>query len=98
MNPEEPDSVIRVTWNLGCTGKFIWPLPDKGLRKRIHRVAAPTLIIWGKQDSLVPPIYAEEFKTLIPHARVEMIDKAGHMAPLEQPAMIAQLVRDFVKS
>jgi pimeloyl-ACP methyl ester carboxylesterase len=98
MNPEEPDSVIRVTWNLGCTGKFIWPLPDKGLRKRIHRVAAPTLIIWGKQDNLTPPVYAEEFKTLIPHARVEMIDKAGHMAPLEQPAMIAQLVRDFVKS
>jgi pimeloyl-ACP methyl ester carboxylesterase len=98
MNPEEPDSVIRVTWNLGCTGKFIWPLPDKGLRKRIHRVAAPTLIIWGKQDNLVPPVYAEEFKTLIPHARVEMIDKAGHMAPLEQPATIAQMVRDFVKS
>src|SRR6266851_2000356 len=97
MNPEEPDSVIRVTWNLGCTGKFIWPLPDKGLRKRIHRVAAPTLIIWGKQDNLVPPVYAEEFKTLIPHARVEMIDNAGHMAPLEQPATIAQMVRDFVK-
>ncbi len=97
MNPEEPDSVIRVTWNLGCTGKFIWPLPDKGLRKRIHRVAAPTLIIWGKQDALMPPVYAEEFKTLIPHARVEMIDKAGHMAPLEQPATIAQMVRDFVK-
>jgi pimeloyl-ACP methyl ester carboxylesterase len=97
MNPEQPDSVIRVTWNLGCTGKFIWPLPDKGLRKRIHRVAAPTLIIWGKQDALTPPVYAEEFKTLIPHARVEMIDKAGHMAPLEQPATIAQMVRDFVK-
>ena len=29
------------------TGKIVWPIPDKGLKKRIHRMAALTLIIWG---------------------------------------------------
>ena len=31
----------RPTWAMGSTGKFIWPIPDKGLKKRIHRVGAP---------------------------------------------------------
>ena len=65
-NFEDPDSIVRLTWALACTGKFIWPIPDKGLNKRIHRITAPTLIIWGKQDGLTPPLYANEFARLIP--------------------------------
>ena len=96
-NFEDSDSMIRLLWNQGCTGKFIWPLPDKGLRKRIHRIAAPTLIVWARQDGLTPPVYAQEFARLIPNSRVEMVDKAAHMAPLEQPEAIAKLVREFLK-
>jgi pimeloyl-ACP methyl ester carboxylesterase len=95
MNLEEPDSIIRVTWALGCTGKFIWPIPDKGLRKRIHRIAVPTLIIWGKDDGLTKPVYAEEFHKLIPGSRVELVADAAHMVPLEQPATMANLIREF---
>ncbi|MBE3603246.1 hypothetical protein IMX07_06375, partial [bacterium] len=43
------------------------------------------------------PVYAEEFKKLIPNARVELIDKAAHMTPLEQPAALAKMVREFLK-
>ncbi|MGH7419246.1 MAG: alpha/beta hydrolase, partial [Candidatus Rokuibacteriota bacterium] len=38
---------IRLAWAMGTTGKFIWPIPDKGLKKRIHRVKAPALLVWG---------------------------------------------------
>jgi len=96
MNPEEADSVIRVMWALACTGKFIWPIPDKGLRKRIHRIVAPTLIIWGEQDGLTKPVYAEEFHQLIRGSSVALVANAAHMAPLEQPATVANLVRDFL--
>ena len=48
---EPPDAAIaarvRLMWAMGATSKFIWPIPDKGLKKRIHRVSAPTLIVWG---------------------------------------------------
>jgi pimeloyl-ACP methyl ester carboxylesterase len=47
---------VGLTWAMGATGKFIWPIRDKGLKKRIHRVKAPTLLIWGAEDRLVPPI------------------------------------------
>jgi pimeloyl-ACP methyl ester carboxylesterase len=89
---------VQLMWAMGATGKFIWPLPDKGLKKRIHRVKAPALVLWGKDDRLVPPIYAEEFLKRLPDARAEMIVGAGHAPHLEQPETVARIVRDYLKS
>jgi pimeloyl-ACP methyl ester carboxylesterase len=88
---------VRFMWSMGATGKFIWPLPDKGLKKRIHRVTAPTLLVWGKEDRLVPPVYADEFARRIPGARVQTVD-GGHIAHLEQPEAIGRVVRDFLSA
>lgn len=100
--PEEEkarqDAQIRVTWSLACTGKFIWPIPDKGLKKRIHRIASPTLIVWGKHDRLVPPVYAQEFADRIAGSRVEMFDQAAHVPQLEQLGKVSTAVRDFIQS
>jgi pimeloyl-ACP methyl ester carboxylesterase len=84
-------------WSLACTGKFVWPIPDKGLKKRIHRIAAPTLIIWGAADQVIAPAYAHEFAGRIAGARVELIDHAGHLPHLEQPHVVARLVRGFLE-
>ncbi len=96
--PDDPESIIRVTWALGCSSKFSWPLPDKGLKKRIHRITAPTLILWGKNDGLTPPVYADEFAKRISGSKVEMDDKAAHMLPVEQPATTARLISAFAKA
>jgi pimeloyl-ACP methyl ester carboxylesterase len=87
---------IRLMWSMGSTGKFIWPLPDKGLKKRIHRVKAPTLVVWGKEDRLVPPVYADEFARRIAGARVQTVGDAGHAPHLEQPETVARMVREFL--
>lgn len=96
-SPADAEAMIRTHWALGVTGKYCWPLPDKGLRKRIHRITAPTLILWGKQDKLTPPVYAREFANLIKGAKVEMVDKASHMLPVEQAQAAARLVADFAR-
>jgi pimeloyl-ACP methyl ester carboxylesterase len=101
--PDEPDAGAlartRLTWAMGSTGKFIWPIPDKGLKKRIHRVAAtPTLLVWGESDRLVPRVYADEFARRLTHARKEIVTGAGHAPHLEQPAATARLVAGFMKS
>ncbi|HEV8308433.1 MAG TPA: alpha/beta hydrolase [Methylomirabilota bacterium] len=97
---QDPEAVamarVRLVWAVGASGKFLWPLPDKGLKKRIHRVTAPTLLVWGKEDRLVPPIYGEEFARRLPGARVEIVDQAGHAPHLEHPEAVARLVRDFL--
>ena len=57
--------------------KFLWPIPDRGLKKRAYRIAAPTLVLWGASDKLIPPVYASEFKKHIRNSRVHMIKEAG---------------------
>ena len=98
--PEDPDARVMarvgLQWAMGATGKFLWPIPDKGLKKRIHRIQVPTLVVWGKEDRVVPPIYAEEFVRRIPGARAETVDQAGHAPHLEQPDAVVRLVRGFL--
>ena len=86
---------VRLTWTMGATGKFTWPIPDKGLKKRIHRVTAPTLLVWGKEDRLVPPVYADEFARRLGDARVQTVDGAAHAPHLEQPERVARMIREF---
>ncbi|HEX4106959.1 MAG TPA: alpha/beta fold hydrolase [Solirubrobacteraceae bacterium] len=98
--PEDPElageAMIAFAWALGCTGKFLWPIPDRGLHKRLHRVSAPTLVVWGAEDQLIVPAYAEEFRSRISGAQVETIADAGHMLQQEQPEATASVVAEFL--
>jgi pimeloyl-ACP methyl ester carboxylesterase len=83
--PEEAlEQAVAGIWTFGCMAKFLWPVPDRGLRKRLHRVTAPTLIMWGEDDRLIPVAYAEEFGRLIPHSRVEVVPDCGHIPQVER--------------
>jgi pimeloyl-ACP methyl ester carboxylesterase len=92
------ETQIQLMWSLACTAKFIWPIPDKGLKKRLHRIKAPALIVWGKQDGINPPVYAGEFADRIKNSRVELIDNAGHVPHLEQMATVSDLIGGFLKT
>jgi pimeloyl-ACP methyl ester carboxylesterase len=98
--PEDPEAAISMqaglVWAMGCTGKFVWPIPDRGLRKRLHRVDVPTLILWGEHDRLVPAGYANEFGDLIDGSEVHIIPDAGHIPQLEQTERTLALVQDFL--
>lgn len=78
----------------GMAGKLLFPIPDRGLSDRIHRIKARTLLIWGEHDKLIPPVYAQAFQQKIAGARLEMIKDAGHMVNYEKPdAVIAALAK-----
>jgi len=96
-DPGDVDAVIKFKWTLACVAKFIWPIPDKGLKKRLGRIKAPTLIVWGTQDKLIPPVYANEFASRITGAKVELIDGASHMLEIENTAAVANAVTSFLK-
>ncbi len=92
------DMQIQIMWSLACTAKFVWPIPDKGLKKRLHRIRAPTFIIWGKRDGIAAPIYADEFAAKIANAHVELVENAGHLPHLEQMQTVSALVTGFLDS
>ena len=100
--PEDPQqravAMADAVWAMGATGKFVWPIPEKGLEKRMHRITAPTLIIWGKDDGLISSAYAQEFADRIADSRVEIIEGCGHVPQWEQLDTTRRLVLDFLKN
>jgi pimeloyl-ACP methyl ester carboxylesterase len=75
----------------------MWPLPDRGLVRRLRRIKALTLVVWGEKDKLAPSQYADDFVANIPDARAEFIPDAGHMAPYERLKDFVALVTDFLR-
>jgi len=92
----DPDLALESYRCLASAGKFLWPLPDKGLKKRIHRVKLPTLIVWGASDGLIPTAYAEAFHDAIPGSQLAVLNGAGHLPMLEQREAFVDTVRRFL--
>ncbi len=88
---------VECTKRFSTASKFLWPIPDRGLKKRAYRIAAPTLLIWGESDRTVPPAYAGEFQSRIANCRLQTIREAGHMVMYEQPAEFCRVVTEFFK-
>jgi pimeloyl-ACP methyl ester carboxylesterase len=59
-------------------------------------VPTPTLVVWGREDRIVPPGCAEQYARALPAARVVQLDGAGHFVDMEQPDTLAKLVAQFV--
>ena len=81
---------------MAMAGKILFPVPNRRVSKRLYRLTAPTLVLWGEADKLIPPVYADRWGELIPGARVERIGGAGHMLPWEAPAPFADAVARFL--
>jgi pimeloyl-ACP methyl ester carboxylesterase len=88
---------ITLAQGLTAVTKFVWPIPDRGLRRRLPRIACPALVVFGGEDKVVPARYAEDFSAELRHARTAAIAGAGHMLTYERPAEVAGLIAEFVK-
>jgi pimeloyl-ACP methyl ester carboxylesterase len=96
-DPEQiPAAIAQRQWNIGCTTKFAWPIADHGLSRRLHRIDVPTLIVWGREDALVPAAYAAEFGRRIAGSQVEVIDDCGHEVQADQPARTWAAISTFL--
>ena len=73
---------------LGMAGKLLFPIPDRGLAQRLYRVRAKTLLIWGDDDRLIAPVYAQAWKKAIAGAALAVVPEAGHMLIWEQTARV----------
>ena len=70
---------------------------NQTLRNRLHRIASPTLVIWGEKDHMVPRAHGETYARLIPGAQpLKIVEQAGHSVIVEKPEVTAQMVLDFL--
>jgi pimeloyl-ACP methyl ester carboxylesterase len=71
-------------------------LTDYDFRDRLGEVKSPTLLVWGREDNLVPVRDADEFERLIPNARKIIFEDTGHCAMIERPETFNDVLVDFL--
>jgi pimeloyl-ACP methyl ester carboxylesterase len=71
-------------------------IADPELTAKLPSIAAESLIVWGRDDRIVPCQHGELLARMIPHARLSLIDGAGHTPMRERRETFQRLVRDFL--
>jgi abhydrolase domain-containing protein 6 len=94
-----PEGANSVEWPIEmvraseAAARAFWPLGATKLEKRLGLIAAPTLLLWGEKDAMLPAGYAQKFAAGIGGgARIETVAGAGHLAYLDRPEAVARAV------
>jgi len=94
-----PEGANSIEWPIEQTraneaaARIFWPLGNTGLAKRLHLVQAPTLLLWGDADKVMPPGYADRFaRGIAGDTQTKTIAGAGHLAELDQPDAVAEAI------
>jgi 2-hydroxy-6-oxonona-2,4-dienedioate hydrolase len=65
------------------------------LSERLHEIKCPTLLIWGRNDSVTPPFVGEKFHELIPQSRLVWVEECGHAPMMEHPQTFNDILEKF---
>lgn len=100
MFPAEPgvDDVLAAYRDMTGLARFAWTpfLCNPKLARRLHRVTAPTLVVWPDDDRVVPVAHGRRYAELIPKAELKVIEDCGHAMYFERPAEWAAVVTEFL--
>ena len=98
-----PPDLSPVLWSISmvraneASARFLWPLSDTRLSRRLSRITARTSIIWGADDRIMPPSYSQRFAGLIAGSEVIRIPEAGHYAEIDAPDAVTDAVIRFAE-
>jgi pimeloyl-ACP methyl ester carboxylesterase len=94
--PERLEMALR---GREAAARLLWNphFAQRKLRSRLHRIQTPTLVIWGKQDGLLPLAHGQAFAAGIPNARLVILDGCAHVPPFEQPESFVATVLPFLQ-
>jgi pimeloyl-ACP methyl ester carboxylesterase len=83
--------------NREATARFAWNpyFHNPKLKSRLHRIRIPTLFLWGTHDRMLSEAYGRAYCAMIPGARFELIERAGHFPHQEQPKAFAERILAF---
>ena len=67
------------------------------LSEELHKITVPTLLVWGLNDTITPPMVAHDFNRLMPNSKLRFIDHCCHAPMMEQPQKFNALLEEFLK-
>jgi len=93
----DDDEAASIASDRAATALYGWRpyMHDPGLRRWLHRVRVPALVVWGQSDGIVSPDYGERLCRSLPDARFELIREAGHYPQIERPDSVADAIERF---
>ncbi len=98
-----PEGANSIEWPIEqvraseSAARIFWPLGNTRIEKRLGLITAPTLLLWGEQDRIMPRTYADKFAAGIAGPTTIMtIAGAGHLAELDKPAETARAILEFL--
>lgn len=68
------------------------------LANELPFIEVPTLLVWGLNDTITPPMVAHEFNRLIPNSQLQFIDECCHAPMMEHPETFNELTEDFIRA
>ena len=82
------------------TARISWKpyMFDRSLPPLLGDMRVPTLLVWGSQDRIVPPVCGEQYARLLPDARLHVVEGGGHLLDLEEPEALAELVTGHARA
>jgi pimeloyl-ACP methyl ester carboxylesterase len=94
------DDMVRLARNWDSLCLYAWRphMYNPQLKHWLHRIAVPSLVLWGASDRIVTPEYGRGYAGLIPAAEFDIIEAAGHHPELEQPCAFVDRVARFLAS
>jgi pimeloyl-ACP methyl ester carboxylesterase len=93
-----PEWPIEQTRASEAAARIFWPLGNTKLEKRLPLIEAPTLLLWGEQDRIMPRSYADRFASGISgKTEIRTIPGAGHLAELDQPDAVAAAILSWTR-
>ena len=94
-DPEWPIEQVRAA---EAAARIFWPLGNTKLEKRLPLIEAPTLLLWGEHDRIMPRGYADQFAAGIKgRTEIKIIADAGHLAELDKPDAAAAAILAWTK-
>jgi pimeloyl-ACP methyl ester carboxylesterase len=94
-----PDRLEIALRGREAAARLVWN-PAQQYRRltgRLWRIKAPTLVVWGADDRLIPLAYGEAWAHEVPGARLVTLDRCGHFPPLERPEPFAEVALEFLE-
>lgn len=92
----EPGPEHAITWdfNREMTARVAWKpyMFSHQLPHLLGNVATPTLVVWGRDDAIVPLNCGELYAKALPNARLEVLNDTGHFVEMERPGDLANLI------
>ncbi|MEW5423005.1 alpha/beta fold hydrolase [Amorphus sp. 3PC139-8] len=97
--PADEDELLVVLKNRLTTAKLGWHprMHNPDLKKWLHRISVPTLILWGAEDKLLPPDYGPAYRDLIPGSALETFPECGHLPHVEKANEFTAKVVNFIE-